>query len=120
MQLRADLSSVPDLRPPTAPLSASDSSTLKYPTPISRSLILASFTLEPLINPQRLLYHDRVESRVQIRIGGTHHFGFYNPISYWPFPIGKALRAMEEHFISDLALGKGSKVLDECCPCLRT
>jgi len=48
-------------------------------------------------------------------LGGTRHFGFYAQGSYWPFPIGRALRAMEDHLIATLALEKGSKVLDAGC-----
>jgi cyclopropane fatty-acyl-phospholipid synthase-like methyltransferase len=74
---------------------------------------------EPLINKNKPLqdYYANLESRIGYRLvlGGTRHFGLYTPGSYWPFPIGKALRAMEDHLIATLALEKGSKVLDAGC-----
>ncbi|TVY40990.1 Sterol 24-C-methyltransferase [Lachnellula subtilissima] len=74
---------------------------------------------EPLINENQPLqdYYHKLESRIGYRLvlGGTRHFGLYTPGSYWPFPIGKALRAMEDHLISNLALEKGSTVLDAGC-----
>ncbi|TAQ86121.1 hypothetical protein B7494_g5557 [Chlorociboria aeruginascens] len=62
-------------------------------------------------------YYSKLESRIGYRLvlGGTRHFGFYAPGSYWPFPIGKALRAMEDSLIGTLGLEKGSKVLDAGC-----
>lgn len=74
---------------------------------------------EPLINKNQPLqdYYAAFESRIGYRLvlGGTRHFGFYTPGTYWPFPIGKALRAMEDNLIDTLALEKGSKVLDAGC-----
>jgi len=74
---------------------------------------------EPLINKNQSLqdYYTSLESRIGYRfvLGGTRHFGFYVPGTYWPFPIGKALRAMEDNLISTLGLEKGSKVLDAGC-----
>ncbi|KAH6724239.1 S-adenosyl-L-methionine-dependent methyltransferase [Leptodontidium sp. MPI-SDFR-AT-0119] len=62
-------------------------------------------------------YYHALESRIGYRLvlGGTRHFGFYPPGSWWPFPIGKALMAMEDHLIDNLALEEGSKVLDAGC-----
>lgn len=48
-------------------------------------------------------------------LGGARHFGYYAPGAYWPFPIGKHLRAMEDNLIESLDLPKGSKVLDAGC-----
>lgn len=48
-------------------------------------------------------------------LGGTRHFGYYSSKSWWPFPINKALRDMEDHLIDNLGLEKGSKVLDAGC-----
>jgi ubiquinone/menaquinone biosynthesis C-methylase UbiE len=74
---------------------------------------------EPLINKNQPLqdYYASLESRIGYRLvlGGTRHFGLYTPGTYWPFPIGKALRAMEDHLVGTLALEKGSKVLDAGC-----
>lgn len=62
-------------------------------------------------------YYSRLESRIGYRfvLGGTRHFGFYPPGTYWPLPISKALRAMEDNLITTLALEKGSRVLDAGC-----
>lgn len=74
---------------------------------------------KPLINPNKPLqdYYATLESRIGYRLvlGGTRHFGYYKPGTYWPFPIGKALRAMEDNLISTLALPQGSNVLDAGC-----
>jgi len=74
---------------------------------------------QPLINENQPLqrYYGTLESRIGYRLvlGGTRHFGFYTPGSYWPFPIGSALRAMEDHLIESLGLEQGSKVLDAGC-----
>jgi hypothetical protein len=65
---------------------------------------------EPIINKNNPLqdYYANLESRIGYRLvlGGTRHFGFYTSGSYWPFPIGKALRAMEDNLIATLALEK--------------
>ena len=74
---------------------------------------------EPIIGNNRALqdYYEGFESRIGYRLvlGGTRHFGYYKPGTYWPFPIGKALRTMEDKLISNLGLEKGSKVLDAGC-----
>jgi len=80
---------------------------------------MSSDEKEPLINKNQSLldYYNSLESRIGYRfvLGGTRHFGFYPRGTYWPFPIGKALRAMEDNLISILDLEKGSKVLDAGC-----
>ncbi|KAH9215572.1 S-adenosyl-L-methionine-dependent methyltransferase [Leptodontidium sp. 2 PMI_412] len=80
---------------------------------------MSSTNQEPLINKNQALqdYYEGLESRIgyQLVLGGTRHFGYYEPGTYWPFPIGKALRAMEDRLISNLGLEKGSKVLDAGC-----
>ncbi|TVY68992.1 Sterol 24-C-methyltransferase erg-4 [Lachnellula suecica] len=80
---------------------------------------MASSAQEPLVNKNKSLqdYYTSLESRIGYRLvlGGTRHFGYYTPGTYWPFPIGKHLRAMEDHLISSLALAKGSKILDAGC-----
>ena len=72
-----------------------------------------------IINKNKPLqdYYANLESRIGYRLvlGGTRHFGFYAQGSYWPFPVSRALRAMEDHLIASLALEKGSKVLDAGC-----
>lgn len=74
---------------------------------------------EPYINKNKPLqdYYASLESRLGYRLvlGGTRHFGFYTCGTFWPFPISKALRRMEDHLIGTLNLEKGSKVLDSGC-----
>ena len=62
-------------------------------------------------------YYASVESRIGYRIflGGTRHFGFYKDEEEWPWPIGKALRCMEDYLFDSLDLKEGSKVLDAGC-----
>ncbi|ESZ93814.1 hypothetical protein SBOR_5809 [Sclerotinia borealis F-4128] len=72
----------------------------------------------PLIENKPLQrYYASLESRIGYRLvlGGTRHFGFYPSGTVWPFPIPKALHAMEDHLIANLALESGSKVLDAGC-----
>ncbi len=73
----------------------------------------------PLIKPNAPLesYYKSFESRIGYRLvlGGTRHFGFYEEGTYWPFPVGKALRAMEEKLFRALDLPEGSQVLDAGC-----
>ncbi|KAL2192791.1 S-adenosyl-L-methionine-dependent methyltransferase [Corynascus similis CBS 632.67] len=74
---------------------------------------------EPLIDPNPLLkcYYESIESRVGYRLvlGGTRHFGYYEAGTYWPFPVGKALRRMEDKLYQALSLPSGSLVLDAGC-----
>jgi sterol 24-C-methyltransferase len=82
-------------------------------------LRMASSDKEALINPNRSLqsYYASLESRIGYRLvlGGTRHFGYYDVDTYWPFPIGKALRAMEDHLFDTLGQKKGAQVLDAGC-----
>lgn len=57
-------------------------------------------------------YFNAYESRVGylLLLGGTKHFGYYE--GWWPFPIGRALRAMEERLHTELGLKEGAVVLD--------
>lgn len=74
---------------------------------------------EPLINdnPKLQTYYASLESRIGYRVflGGTRHFGFYEHDTYWPFPIGRALRRMEDQLASLLNLPEGATVLDAGC-----
>ncbi|KAK4041491.1 S-adenosyl-L-methionine-dependent methyltransferase [Parachaetomium inaequale] len=74
---------------------------------------------EPLVEPDPLLisYYESLESRLGYRLvlGGTRHFGYYEKGTYWPFPLGKALRAMEEKLFLALDLPSGSQVFDAGC-----
>jgi len=58
-------------------------------------------------------YYHTFESRIgyQVLLGGTRHFGYYPGGQWWPFPIGKALRAMEEKLYQVMDL-KDATVLD--------
>ncbi|KIX97891.1 uncharacterized protein Z520_06669 [Fonsecaea multimorphosa CBS 102226] len=59
-------------------------------------------------------YYHRLESRIGYRfiLGGTRHFGYYKEGTLWPFPIGAALRRMEERLYLTLGLKDNSLVLD--------
>ena len=74
---------------------------------------------EPLIkvNPALQTYYQSLESRIgyQLLLGGTRHFGYYDRDTYWPFPIGRSLRRMEEKLFELLSLPPGSRVLDAGC-----
>ncbi|EOD51431.1 putative methyltransferase type 11 protein [Neofusicoccum parvum UCRNP2] len=74
---------------------------------------------EPLINsnPQLQSYYLSLESRIGYRLllGGTRHFGYYEHDTYWPFPLGRALRAMEDKMAASLGLSPGAYVLDAGC-----
>lgn len=41
--------------------------------------------------------------------------GYYDQDTYWPFPISKVLRAMEEQLFQSLGLSVGNQVLDAGC-----
>ena len=62
-------------------------------------------------------YYGTLESRIGYRfiLGGTRHFGFYNPGTYWPFPVTTALRAMEDKLVAVLGEQPGREVLDAGC-----
>ncbi|KAK9491183.1 S-adenosyl-L-methionine-dependent methyltransferase [Lipomyces doorenjongii] len=81
--------------------------------------MMSSFDQEPRINSNRFLqdYYGSLESRIGYRfvLGGTRHFGYYDKDTYWPFPITRALRAMEERLFDSLRLESGAKVLDAGC-----
>ena len=59
-------------------------------------------------------YFYSLESRVgyNLLLGGTRHFGYYDEGAYWPFPIGKALRRMEEYLYKTLGLKNDALLLD--------
>jgi sterol 24-C-methyltransferase len=74
---------------------------------------------QPLIKPNRSLqdYYASFESRIGYRLvlGGARHFGYWKEDTLWPFPIKKALRAMEDNLFDRLRLERGSLVLDAGC-----
>ncbi len=59
-------------------------------------------------------YYATRESRwgYQLFLSNTRHFGYYKTPSCRPFPISKALRAMEQKLAGALSLPAGAKVLD--------
>lgn len=73
----------------------------------------------PRINVNRSLqdYYTSLESRIRYRLvlGGTRHFGFYEKATSWPFPISRALQAMEDHLFNTMGLEKDLLVLDAGC-----
>ncbi|KAI1081432.1 S-adenosyl-L-methionine-dependent methyltransferase [Whalleya microplaca] len=68
-------------------------------------------------NPQLQSYYASLESRIGYRflLGGTRHFGYWDHDKYWPFPLSRALRSMEDRLGEALALPSGSQVLDAGC-----
>jgi sterol 24-C-methyltransferase len=74
---------------------------------------------DPLIdnNPKLQSYYLSLESRIGYRLllGGTRHFGYYEHDTYWPFPLGRGLRRMEEKLAETLHLSSGAYVLDAGC-----
>ncbi|KAF2818146.1 S-adenosyl-L-methionine-dependent methyltransferase, partial [Ophiobolus disseminans] len=74
---------------------------------------------EPLTNnnPKLQSYYLSLESRIGYRLllGGTRHFGYYEHNTYWPFPISRALRLMEDKLAETLNLSSGAHVLDAGC-----
>ncbi|KAK3320366.1 S-adenosyl-L-methionine-dependent methyltransferase [Cercophora scortea] len=76
-------------------------------------------TATPVIdeNPHLQSYYLSLESRIGYRLllGGTRHFGYWDHDTYWPFPISRSLRAMEDKLAQVLALPPGAQVLDAGC-----
>ncbi|KAK7524477.1 S-adenosyl-L-methionine-dependent methyltransferase [Phyllosticta citriasiana] len=74
---------------------------------------------QPLINsnPKLQSYYHSLESRIGYRLllGGTRHFAYYEHDTYWPFPLGRSLRTMEDKMAASLALPSGARVLDAGC-----
>lgn len=72
---------------------------------------------KPEADPSLKSYYESLESRIGYRLvlGGTRHFGYYDSASSWPFPVGRALRAMEEKLFNALDLPKDAQVIDAGC-----
>ncbi|PVH96784.1 S-adenosyl-L-methionine-dependent methyltransferase [Periconia macrospinosa] len=68
-------------------------------------------------NPKLQTYYHSLESRIGYRLllGGTRHFGFYDHDTYWPFPLSRGLRRMEDKLAETLDLPSGAYVLDAGC-----
>ncbi|KAF9886644.1 hypothetical protein FE257_011284 [Aspergillus nanangensis] len=62
-------------------------------------------------------YYTALETRLgnYLIFGGRAHLGLYPRGTWWPFPIHRALLAMEDHLFHALALQPGSTVLDAGC-----
>jgi len=45
-------------------------------------------------------------------LGKTRHYGYYLAKAKWPFPITRALRAMENHLFNSLNLSASAIILD--------
>ncbi|KAK3991070.1 S-adenosyl-L-methionine-dependent methyltransferase [Cladorrhinum sp. PSN332] len=62
-------------------------------------------------------YYASPESRIGYRLilGGTRHFGYYDRDTYWPFPLFKSLRKMEDKLAAALDLPNWAHVLDAGC-----
>ncbi|KAK4182519.1 S-adenosyl-L-methionine-dependent methyltransferase [Podospora australis] len=68
-------------------------------------------------NPDLQAYYTSLESRIGYRLllGGTCHFGYWDHDTYWPFPLTRSLRVMEDKLAEILALPRGSQILDAGC-----
>ncbi|KAI1162738.1 S-adenosyl-L-methionine-dependent methyltransferase [Nemania serpens] len=69
-------------------------------------------------NPRLQSYYASLESVLgyDVLLGGTRHFGYYDDAAtYNPFPLGRALRRMEEELFRALRIGRGDRVLDAGC-----
>lgn len=57
-------------------------------------------------------YYSTFESiAYRVMLGGRTHFGYYPKDTYWPFPIKKALRAMEDRLMDSLNIESGAGIL---------
>ena len=68
-------------------------------------------------NPMVQRYYNSLESRLgyKILLGERRHHGYYDALTYWPFPIDGAMKAMEDYLFRSLALEAGAQVLDAGC-----
>ncbi|OQO15272.1 hypothetical protein B0A48_00655 [Cryoendolithus antarcticus] len=59
-------------------------------------------------------YYSSLESRLGywLLLGNARHCGYWPPGTLWSFPIGRALRTMEEKLYERLELPAGAKTLD--------
>ncbi|TLD17442.1 uncharacterized protein PgNI_00028 [Pyricularia grisea] len=73
----------------------------------------------PVINTNPALesYYQSLESRIgyKLVLGGSRHYEFYENGQSFPFPIGRALRRMEQKLFEALQLPEGSRVIDAGC-----
>lgn len=73
----------------------------------------------PIINDNPAIqdYYYSLESRLGYRLvlGGTRHYAYWDKDTYFPFPLGPALRRMEAKLLAALDLPRGAQVLDAGC-----
>ncbi|KAL5365208.1 S-adenosyl-L-methionine-dependent methyltransferase [Aspergillus floccosus] len=62
-------------------------------------------------------YYTSLETRLGnwLLFNGRAHLGLYPVSTWWPFPIRRALLAMEDHMFQSLNLSSGALVLDAGC-----
>jgi ubiquinone/menaquinone biosynthesis C-methylase UbiE len=62
-------------------------------------------------------YYTSLETRLGnwLLFNGRAHLGLYPASTWWPFPIRRALLAMEDHMYQSLKLSPGALVLDAGC-----
>ncbi|KAE8450721.1 hypothetical protein EG329_006066 [Mollisiaceae sp. DMI_Dod_QoI] len=62
-------------------------------------------------------YYASLESKIgyHLLLGGTRHYGYYPTSTSLPIPVGRPLRAMEDHVYERLQLAPGAYVLDAGC-----
>jgi len=82
--------------------------------------VMAHNSAEPVIdsNPELQSYYLSLESRLgyDYLLGGARHFGYWEKVdTSWPFPISRALRAMEDRVAKALDLPPGARILDAGC-----
>ncbi|KAH6680051.1 S-adenosyl-L-methionine-dependent methyltransferase [Plectosphaerella plurivora] len=74
---------------------------------------------DPIINdnPAIQSYYASLESRIGYRLvlGGTRHYAYWDTDTWFPLPLGPALRRMESKLLAALSLPSGATVLDAGC-----
>ncbi|PLB45208.1 S-adenosyl-L-methionine-dependent methyltransferase [Aspergillus steynii IBT 23096] len=62
-------------------------------------------------------YYSALETRLGnwLLFGGRAHLAYYDANTWWPFPIHRALLAMEDHIFDSLQLDRRARVLDAGC-----
>nr|OQO28923.1 hypothetical protein B0A51_03943 [Rachicladosporium sp. CCFEE 5018] len=81
---------------------------------LAGGLFLALMTNDGSATPSVKQYYSSLESRLGywLLLGNARHCGYWPPGTLWPFPIGRALRTMEEKLYERLELPAGAKILD--------
>ncbi|KAK3066072.1 hypothetical protein LTR53_017718 [Teratosphaeriaceae sp. CCFEE 6253] len=78
------------------------------------TILLAAIANRGTVAPSVEEYYTSRESRLGywLLLGNARHCGFWEAGIVWPFPLGRAQRAMEEKLWQRLRLDNGSRVLD--------